>query len=329
MTKQFFFLKVSLLILAINSVFSKHARFIVHPEKLGEEKIMYLTKMYLHDGGTLELNTHLRFGNTGEGENTSSYKVLLYDHNVFNSIQKTELSCAQKEELSFSNTTLLVKSHDLIPFTAKLDVPASHNTSREVVFLIASNCDDGLSSVRTKDRIVLDVDILSHTGGHLDSHHHSLYSTHCILGLILIFLYVPLIRKFYLTVKNQNSETEDTSSVYMAVNSCLILKCFSFLVNFLELQVLSSTGIASFALAIIGHGANYLCQYSLCCLLIFLASGWSTFIDSAFDFEGLVSISITVGMLKIMVVIVSEILGKGPDLHHRYDSWIGVVLALI
>jgi len=188
------------------------------------------------------------------------------------------------------------------------------------------DCDGTLNGVTDKEKYLFKLKAYSNTGGHLDSHHEELYYVHLLLSVLFTIAYIPFIRRFFREIRSHNKLIEGLNHVFIIINVCVLMKIFSFTLEFLDMFKIKQSGHGSDLLGFLGHGANYLSQYILCCILIFLAGGWTIISENILDFEMFLPISFIIGIFKVMIIAIAKATSNDPDVHHIYDNWVGLIL---
>ena len=72
----------------------------------------------------------------------------------------------------------------------------------------------------------------------------------------------------------------------------------------IELTFVKDSGHGNDVLGFVAQVCNYLTQYLICCLFIFLGAGWTISFDSILDFEMFLPISILVAIVKFFIMII-------------------------
>lgn len=188
-----------------------------------------------------------------------------------------------------------------------------------------SDCDGALSGIPDDDSLIWNFGVKSVTGGHLDSDHEHLYFYHLILSFAFTLIYSPFVKRFY---EEYKKKIKDTNYVFLIINGCVVLKVIGFVFDFIEMHKIKNSGYGNSLIGFIGHGSNYASQYVMCCTLIFLASGWTVTIDRIFEFEMFLPIAFIIGIFKIMIIVLAKVTSNEPDVHHRYDNWVGIILGV-
>lgn len=120
----------------------------------------------------------------------------------------------------------------------------------------------------------------------------------------------------------------DANYVFLVIHSSMALKVISFVFELIDLFIFKSRGEGVEFLNFLGQASNYLSQYLICCILIFVAHGWTLYIDDIDDFEFFLPISILIGIFKVIIIGVGRVSENEIEFNHRYDSFVGILLSV-
>lgn len=94
----------------------------------------------------------------------------------------------------------------------------------------------------------------------------------------------------------------------------------SLMLEIFDLGMLAKTGRNVLIINFLAQVMNYLSQYLLTVVFIFLAHGWTISIFSIEDFELSLPIMVLIGILKVLVIGLGRISSEDHDYFHRYDG---------
>lgn len=163
------------------------------------------------------------------------------------------------------------------------------------------DCDRKMKGIRDLrgTRINLDFEFLTDDGKHFEAGQEYLLSTHCILSLIFLLLYVPLVLRFLKEIKKSSLEK---NYLFIGINICIGVKLLGYLLELIELSYFSRTGYEIESLNFIGSMLSFIASFGLTCFLIFVAHGWTTKFTNLDEFEFFLPAAILIGIFKLVLL---------------------------
>lgn len=121
----------------------------------------------------------------------------------------------------------------------------------------------------------------------------------------------------------------ETNYPYIVVNCCLLLKLASLLMDLADIYLFAQDGLGFEFLNFLSQTCNHLSSYLLVVLLVLLAKGWTLIFDDLAEFELFMPISMVVGIFKVVVIGLGRLDDNSPFFFHRFDSFVGWLLAAL
>ena len=72
-----------------------------------------------------------------------------------------------------------------------------------------------------------------------------------------------------------------------------------------------------------------LAQFTITCLLILIATGWSITFTDVEDMDLYIPLAILVGLMHMIIVGLGRLTEEDPYRYHDYDSWAGIVISVL
>jgi len=196
----------------------------------------------------------------------------------------------------------------------------------ETYYLYLSDCMKNLHFIRENGDI--EIEIRKHYGSsELAVEEENLLITHCIFGALTILLYIPFLKTFIKELK-KNSGFDEINKPFLMINLVIFTKVISLALEIAHLVVILKTSRSFDLINVPAQMLNYLSQYLICCLLIFLAAGWTIRFENLKELKVFIPVAIFIGILKLFIMAAGKIMQVDIEFNHRYSSWVGVLLSL-
>ena len=207
-----------------------------------------------------------------------------------------------------------------------ITVQIKREDAAETLIIALTDCDKNSQNVHNIPRrssIRIKVSFQTREGKHFEAGDEHFFLTHTVISILFILAYLPQIRPFFKEMKKSAGEA---NYAYLVVHSGMLLKVVSFGIEIINLAYFKLYGDDLILVNFLGQMGNYLAQYLICCLYIFIAYGWTIRVDDIDDFEFFLPVSILIGVFKIVMLAVGRVTLNDPDYHHRYDGFVGYIL---
>jgi hypothetical protein len=123
--------------------------------------------------------------------------------------------------------------------------------------------------------------------------------------------------------------SDETNYAYIIVNTCLLLKLISLLMDLVDIYLFSQDGLGFTFLTFMSQVCNHISQYLLIVLLVFMAKGWTLVFDDISEFELFLPISVVIGIFKVIIIGLGKLEDNSPFFFHRYDSFVGWIVVAV
>lgn len=271
-TSKLLFIAALLLVVITPPIACRFKKIKVPISRIRRQKVSYVTKFHYKSGGKLFFNVKKEkaVGDTSLSLDVSIYVFKIRGHKRMRRVQ----GCKKKGEYAFINKNMQIHT-DSVPWYKSLWISSTVNL--ETYYVYFADCENNLQHATQRDNLIFSFDMTTDEGGHFSYGEHYLLRMHYIFAFFVFLAYTPFLWKFYKEIKK--ASFSELNYPFMFINFIIFLKCCSIIMEIVELNWIKNTGHGNDVLSFLAQSFNYLTQYLICCLFIFLAAGWTITFD--------------------------------------------------
>lgn len=300
----------------------RHRQFKISANQVQKNKFVFIHK---HSFKTAVVAT-IKVRQTpasGEQRGLKTYGTLLiYNKRMYKKLKRlpASASCHKKAKLAIEEREFSILDDGTFSVINQwYDEPGI----TETYYIYYADCDGHFENVPSQDSIFFSISLENNLDSHLEPGEEHLLTIHYLFGFLTTLAYLPFIKSFYKEVRGRLSEL---NWPFMIINFIILLKLGNTILELTDLNLIKATGHGSDALSFLAMCCNYFSQYFFCCLLCFLAAGWTITFDSLRQSKVFVPIVLTLAVIKFVVVAVSKMSHPGEEINHQYSGLMGNVL---
>ena len=196
--------------------------------------------------------------------------------------------------------------------------------------VVLSSCEGNIMDTRRKNKNRIEITLdLQNSYGNSSSHYFNAGEEkiiYCHFFFFVIFLVLLMSEWRTFKYEYDREGDDDTNYPFMVIYISLIIKNFSLVLELIDLMIMFKYGSSIQFLNFMAQAINYISQYFLTIIYIFLAHGWTTEFTSIDEFELSMPILILIGILKVIIIGLGKVTQNDVEVYHKYD---GVVFYLL
>jgi len=321
MNRRIVLYTVVVLVMLVGNILARYQTQKLSNSRIRRQKLSYVAKFHYKNGGKIHFDVKLERMRNNDGA-ALGIQIALYKQSQYERLMKSNGSCQEKLNLAFRLDSLNIHL-DGTPWYKTYYIEPTVNL--ETYYIFAADCDAHLVRLTSRDNLLFSFELTSDSSGHFHEGEQYILSTHVFFGLLSSLCFLPFAKRFITEVKKG---IYDMNYAFMVVNLVLFLKIIGIAIEVFELVGVKYSGHGSDVLSFLAQLCSYFVQYFLCCILIFLAAGWTITFDDVLQFELFLPISVLIGLVKFFILLIAKVLQGEANMHHRYSGWIGAVISL-
>jgi len=318
----FLFLLLSVLLLG-------QAKFVADGQSLtvfNRKSWTYLSKFAIAPGtGNFEvrLQFNKKFEQVTGVPDTVPLQIAIYLDDDWNAAMNAK-ECKDKLIYSRMNLTVFVPTSGSFSQVVRGELKQTVRT--HVWFFVVHDCDKNLAKYYTAgNRLKWELEVRNSDGSHFSEEENGMILPQLLIMGIIIGFFVTNALKFYKFYK-----TEESVDYPTLILSCVLLcELAALFCEVLHLWAYSYNGKGYFILNFGNQAFSVLSQFTITCLLLLIAYGWTIRFMEFEDMDIMIPIAILLGILHIMIVGIGRITDNEHYRYHDYENWAGIVVIVL